>query len=171
LEGEFRISSRVLSLSVLLSSRAVILKSFSADAASKYRRLAVRQLDHVRVRNPVRRRHHHFVAAVQQHGHQVEQALLGAVRDDDLLCRELQSVVLPELAQDRRLEFRRAVDLRVAGLPVVDGLDGGFADVGRCVEIGLAGAQRDDVAALGTQLHPPHAHLDGCGRPDLVDFL
>ena len=74
----------------------------------------------------------------------------------------VEAVLALELRDDRRLQLGDAVDGGVLGLAVADRLDRGFLDVVGRVEIGLAGAEPDDVAARRFQL----ARLvgDGDGR-------
>ena len=62
------------------------------------------------------------------------------------------AVVALELRDDRVLELGDAVDGRVAREALADGVDAGVRDVRGRVEIRLAGAQADDVLALGLQL-------------------
>jgi hypothetical protein len=78
---------------------------------------------------------------VEHSHHQVVQALLGAIGDDDLVRGKLQLIVAQEFARDSRFQVRRAVYLGVAGFALADGLDRCLADVCRGVEIRLASAK------------------------------
>jgi hypothetical protein len=81
--------------------------------------------------------------------------MLRAAGDEDLL-RVVREVAIPrELCDDRLLELGDTVDHGVLGEPLVDGLLGRVLDVLRGVEVRLAGAEADDVAALGAQLRGP----------------
>ena len=60
---------------------------------------------------------------------------------------DVEAVVAPELGGDRFLQLGDAVDIGVFGLALVDGADRRVLDVLGRVEVGLAGRQRDDVAA------------------------
>src|SRR2546423_4743968 len=64
----------------------------------------------------------------------------------------VEPVFALELGLNGLAQGRSAVDRGVAGLAGVNGADGGFTDVLRRVEIGLAGAKSDDIAALGLEL-------------------
>src|SRR5581483_3395787 len=94
----------------------------------------------------------HLVAGVQRRHERVVEHLLAAGADGDLVDTVVEVVLALELADDRRLQFRNAVDGGVLGLAVADRLDRGFLDVVRGVEIGLAGAEADHVAAGRFQL-------------------
>ena len=85
--------------------------------------------------------------------------MLRAAGDEDLLRIVLEVAIALQLCDDGLLELGDAVDDGVLGEALVDGLLGRVFDVGRGVEIRLAGAEADDVAALGPQLR-------GAGRDD-----
>ena len=120
--------------------------------ARKYRnRRAVGEQHHVRVGHPVRRRDDHLVARVEQGAAEVEDRLLGAARDQDLVALVLEAIVAAELADDRVLQLVRAVDIRVTREAAADRRDAGLGDVRRRVEIRLAGTEADDVLALGLE--------------------
>jgi len=113
---------------------------------------AAGQQGHVRIGDPVGGGDDYFVPGVQQRlGHVVE-ALLAAAGDQDLVGLVFQFVFPAEFVDNGLLEHGGAVHCGVLGLAVADGLDGGFFDVLRGVEVGLSGAQADDVAAGGAQL-------------------
>src|SRR6202012_2988141 len=77
----------------------------------------------------------------------VVEHLLAAGTDDDLRGLVVELVLALELARHRGLEFGNAVHGGVfRRLAVADRLDRGFLDIVGRVEIGLAGAQTDDVA-------------------------
>ena len=134
---------------------AVVLRAGHGD------RLALGQQDHVRIGDPEGRRDDHLVARVQGRHQGVVEHLLAAGADGDLLGLVVQAVVALELLDDRRLQLGRAVDRRVLGLAALDGGDGRLLDVVRGVEIRLAGAQADDVAAGGLELAGLLGHRDG----------
>src|SRR5206468_305882 len=90
--------------------------------------------------------------------------LLAAGADADLRSLVLELVLALELAHDGRLELGNAVDRGIARMAGVDGAFGGRADVLRRIEVGLAGAEPDDVAAAGFELARLVRHRDGGRR-------
>jgi hypothetical protein len=114
--------------------------------------LAAGQQHHVRVGDPVGRRHDDFVAGVQRRHEGVEDHRLAARGDVNLVGFVGQAILARELGHDGGLQFRHAVGVGVFGLAAIDGLDGRRLDVVGGVEVGLAGAQADHVAALAFQL-------------------
>jgi hypothetical protein len=87
----------------------------------------------------------------------------------DLILGIGEAVVAGELADDRGLQLRRAVDIRVFRDALADRLDRGFLDeVGR-VEIGLACAQTNHVDALSFQLEHTARHRERGGRLDTIE--
>src|SRR3546814_1946200 len=82
----------------------------------------------------------------------VEQSMLAADVDRNLVEPEIEAVVAAELAADRVLQRDRSVNERIFGLAVPDCLDRRFLDEIGGVEIGLARADADDIDAFGFQL-------------------
>ena len=113
---------------------------------------AAGQERHVGIGHPVGCGDHHLVAGLQRRHQRVVEHLLAAGADGDLVGAVLDPVLALELGDDRLLERRRAVDRRVLGLALADGRDRRLLDVVGRVEVGLAGAQADHVAALRLQL-------------------
>ncbi len=111
---------------------------------------AAGQPDRLGVRRPVRRGEQHLVARVQQRRERLVDGLLAAVRDEHLRRRHGQAAVAQRLVDDRLLELGQPARGRVA---VVGrhraGRLGGSDDRGRRREVGLAGAEADDVLAGG----------------------
>ena len=120
---------------------------------------------HVGVADPVGGGDDHLVAGVHGGEERVEEHLLAAGRDDDLVGGVVEAVLAGELGGDGAAELGDALGGGVAGAAGVDGGLGGGADVGGGVEVGLAGRKRDDVAALGLELE--RAGGDGDGRRGL----
>ena len=113
---------------------------------------ALGQLDHLHVAHPVGGGHDDFVARIDEAEQGVADGLLGAVRDDDLVDGEVESVLVFEFGDDGFPQIQVARDGGVERVVVVDGLlRGGLDGVGG-EEIGLADAQVDDVDALCLQL-------------------
>ena len=107
---------------------------------------------------------------IERRHQRVEEHLLAAGADDDLRRLVVEAVLALELARDRGLQLGDAVDRGVlAVLPLADRLDRGFLDVVGRVEVGLAGAEPDDVAAGGFQRARLVGHRDGGGRLDACE--
>ncbi len=94
-------------------------------------RFAIRQLDHVRIGDPVGRRNDRLVAGIQHRGADVVAGLLRAAGHEYLVRRVLEIVFAAELIDDRGFQRRGAVYIRVFRLAVVDRLDGGRLDMCR----------------------------------------
>ncbi len=109
--------------------------------------LCASQSGHVRIGNPVRGRNDHLVAGIQQSQAQIEQCLLGTRGNNDLRDSVVEPVIALELALNRFLEFARTVNGRVFRVPGVDRFDCRVLDGLGSIEVGLACAEADDVAA------------------------
>ena len=96
---------------------------------------------------------------------QIEQALFGTRRYDDLLLVIVQCIVAFELALNGLFERQAAVNRRVLGIAGGNRGNGGILDEPGCIEVGLSRAETDDVAALGTQPGSQREH--GAGRRGL----
>jgi hypothetical protein len=68
-------------------------------------------------------------------------------------------------------ERRHAGRGRVLGEVLFQGADGGLLDVVGCGEVGLAGAEVDDVNALGTQALGVRQNGERGGGADAIDAL
>ena len=132
-------------------------------------RRAPRQQHHVRVGHPVGRRDHHLVARVDYRLGQVEEALLAAAGDQDLLRGKVEAILPLELGDHRGLEAGHAVYRGVLGEALIDRLDGRGLDVIRGVEVRLPGAQPDDVLAGGLEGLGPGIDGEGGGGLDGLD--
>ena len=86
---------------------------------------------HVGIADPVGRGDDHLVAGVQRGEERVEQHLLAAGGDDDLVGGVVEAVLAGELGGDGAAELGDALGRGVAGLAAVDGGLGGVADVAR----------------------------------------
>ena len=116
------------------------------------------------IRDPVRAGHQHLVAGIEEGDDEVEERVLGADGDEDVGRLVGEAVVALELGADGRPQLGDAADLGVLRLPAPHGFDGGVLDALRGVEVRLAGAERDHVDALGTQLLGLGLHGQGRGR-------
>ena len=90
------------------------------DARLHDHRLAFRDQHDVRIRDPVRRGNDHLVAGIDHRQREIEETLLAAARDQDLLRGVIQPVVALELGDHRRFQRRRAADRGVLGETLVD---------------------------------------------------
>ena len=86
--------------------------------------------------------------------------------DQDLLGRVVEAVVALEFGDDRLLQAGGAAHRGVFGEARVDGLDRRVLDVLRGVEIGLAGAEADNVAAGRLELGGTGGDGEGGGGLD-----
>ena len=127
------------------------------------------ELDDVGIADPIGRGDDDLVADVERRRHRVEDRLLAADVDGDLVEPVVEAVVASELGLDRGLQFGRAVDLGVFGLATTDRRDGGILDEIGGIEVGLARAEADDVAALALQLRRLVGDGDRRRRLDALD--
>ena len=115
-------------------------------------RNAAAELDLLGVGHPVGRGDDDLVARVQQGGKGQVEAFLAAHAGDDLVGRVGQAVFARQLVADGLLELGHAGGrLGVLGLAAAQRVVSSLLDVVRRVEIGLTGAQADDVHALSAQ--------------------
>jgi hypothetical protein len=98
-------------------------------------------------------------------------ALLGAAGHQHLVGLVLDLVVAAELLADGLAQLEDALDGRVLGAPGADGLDRRGLDVLRRIEIRLAGAEADDVAAGALEFLGLGGHGQGRRRLDAGDPL
>ncbi len=113
--------------------------------------LAAGERHHLGIADPVRRGDDHLVARIDGRHQRVVEHLLAASADDDLVRLVGQAVLARELVDDGFLELRNAADIGVLGLAGLDRVDRRQLDVGGRIEVRLAGAEADDVAARGFQ--------------------
>ena len=136
------------------------------DARLHDHRLAFGDEHDVGIGYPVRRGNDHLVAGVDHRQREVEETLLAAAGNQDLLRRVVQPVVALELRDDGLFERRRAADGGVFGEALVDRADRRVLDMLRCIEIRFARAQPDDVFAFRFQLRRTGGHGESGGRLD-----
>ena len=134
-------------------------------------RLAAPVLHDLGVGYPARRRDHNLVAGVDRAHQRIEQHLLAAGPDGYLRGAIFQTVLACELLDDCSLELGDAIDVGVACLALAHGPDGRFHDIRRRIEIRLALAQGDDVAAGRFQLTRFRRHGNGRGRLDAAETV
>ena len=140
--------------------------------AHDFDRRAAGEIDHVGIAHPVRRRDDDLVAGVQRRHEGVIEHLLAAGADRDLRGLVVEAVLALELGGDGGLELGDAVDIGVLRRTTfADRLDRGFLDVVRRVEVRLAGAQADDVAAGRFERARLVGHRDGRRRLDALEAV
>ena len=115
-------------------------------------RRAAADRHHFRIADPVGRRNDDFIAWVQGGHEGVEEDLLAARADNRLLRLVVQPVFTLELVGNRLAQFRNTRNRRVFRFAALDGVDGRFLDIFGRIEIRLAGAKADHIAALRFQL-------------------
>ncbi|MNK78756.1 hypothetical protein D3C87_984010 [compost metagenome] len=118
---------------------------------------------HFRVAHPVRRGNDNFITRVQRGHEGVEEDLLAARADNRLLRLVVQPVFTLELVGNGLAQFRNAGNRRVFRFTALDGVDGRFLDIFGRIEIRLAGAKADHIAALRFQLTGFLGNSDGGG--------
>ena len=121
-------------------------------AGGNENRRTAAQRNHFRVGNPVRCRDDDFIACIHRSHEGVEKNLLSTRADNRLLRLVIQIVLALELFGNRLAQFRNTGNRRVLRFTAVDRLDGGLLDVVRRVEIRLASAKADYVAAFGLEV-------------------
>ena len=140
-------------------------------ADHRHRRAAGEQ-HHVGIAHPVRRRDDHLVARIERRHEGVVEHLLAAGADGDLRGLVVEAVLALELARDRLLQLGEPVDRGVLRrLAALDRLDRGLLDVVGRVEIRLAGAEPDDVAARRFQRARFVRHRDRRRRLDALELV
>ena len=132
---------------------------------------AAGDLHHVRIGHPVGARNDDLVAVVDGGQHGVEQHLLAADADDDLVGAVVEAVVAPELVAHRLLELGRAVHLGVLRVAGANGGDGRVLHRLRRVEVRFAGAEADDVVAGRLELGGARGHGHRRRRLDAAEAL
>ncbi len=130
--------------------------------------------DHLGKRDPVRREERDVVALVEESHADVEDGLLGAGRDDDVVARDLGGLLARVLRGDRVPQGSLAGHVRVLGPAALDGPHPGLPDVARRGEIRLADRKVHDVDARGRQslgllCRPPSWRRAGAPRSGARD--
>jgi hypothetical protein len=120
------------------------------------------ELGHFGIAQPVGGRDDDFIARIERGQHGVETGMLRAAVDDDLGRLVIEPVVGLELFADGGAQFRNAGGRRVLGEPGVERSHRRGLDVLGRVEVGLAGAEADDILAFG--LHGLGLAIDGEGE-------
>ncbi len=139
------------------------------DAAVDRDRRRPGEGDHVGIADPIRGRDDDLVARAERRHQRVEDGVLAADVDRDLVEPVVERVVTAELGAHGFLAGDRAVDDRVLRLAAADRGDRRFLDELGRIEIGLAGTQADDVAAGRLQRRRAIGHGDRRRRLDAVE--
>ena len=160
LPGELMMMPRVRGVTASRIVRGVDREAVLGMRPRQHRR-RVGQLDLLGERRPVRRVRDDLVARAEQRQRRVVERLLAARGDDDLRFRVLDAVVGAIAVADRALQVGDAGRRRVAREVLVERLVRRRLDrVGRR-EIGLAGAEIDDLDARAPQPIDRGGHLHG----------
>jgi len=134
--------------------------------------LGAREPDLLGVRDPVRGGQNRLVAGLQDREARLEQGVLATGRDADLVGGVGETAGALQVIGDGSLEVREARRRHdVAVVPVADGLDAGLADVRGGLEVRLAGAETDDVGAVGLHALGLGGGGQGHGGLDALDAL
>src|SRR3546814_3149525 len=88
----------------------------SSDLALDDHRRAAGKGDDVGIAHPIGRGNDHLVARIDRRDERVEQSMLAADVDRNLVEPEIEAVVAAELAADRVLQRDRSVNERIFGL-------------------------------------------------------
>ena len=136
-------------------------------------RLAAGEQHHVRIAHPIGRRDDHLVAGIERRHQRVVEHLLAAGADDDLRRLVVEAVLALELARrPRAFSSGMPSTARVLrGPAALDRLDRRLLDVVGRVEIRLAGAEPDHVAARLFERARLVGHRDGGGRLDALQVF
>ncbi len=138
-------------------------------AAGDEHRLAIGQRDDVGVADPAGRGDDHLVVLVQRGDHRVEDHLLAAGGDDDLLRLVVDAAVALELGGDGFAQGAGAGDVGVLGVTALDGGDCRVLDELGRVEIGLALGEGDHVPPSRFQGPCLGGNGDGEARADPIE--
>src|SRR3546814_20679156 len=95
----------------------------SSDLALDDHRRAAGKGDDVGIAHPIGRGNDHLVARIDRRDERVEQSMLAADVDRNLVEPEIEAVVAEELAAERVLQRARSVNEWIFGLAVPVGLD------------------------------------------------
>src|SRR5439155_12642041 len=106
------------------------------------------------------------IAGIQERGEQEEHGRRGPGGYEDLVGRDRHAVARKVMLRDGLAQGHEPEAVRVPGPAVLEGLLGRFPDYGRCVEIGFAELEVDDVGTLPLQLLGALENLDGQERGD-----
>ncbi len=134
-------------------------------------RLAAAEQHDICIGHPARRRNDDLVTGIERRQQRIIEHLLAAGSDRNLAWFVVKAVVALELRDDRRLEFRDAVDIGIFCLALVERALGGVLDVLRRIEVRLARGKRNDVPPLRLELTRFRRDGDGRGRLDAVQTV
>ena len=115
----------------------------------------------LRVADPIGRGDDHLVARLVEREGEVEERVLHAARNDDLLGLRRPAAIALGRRADRLFQRRCAGDGGVVRRAAVDRLFGGLADGERRVEVGLADAECKNAMPLLAKLGRASGHGEG----------
>ena len=131
-------------------------------------RRRLRDHGHVGVADPARRRDHHLVSGIAARHQGIEDDLLAAVADQDLIERVIEAVVALELALHRRLQRLRAVLRRVLG---VAGQGRPCAASMACGGVGKSGSPDDRLMILTPWARNSRARSVMAAEAEILTFF
>lgn len=131
------------------------------DACRDDYALALGEDDLLSVGDPVWSREDDLVALVDDGQDDVDEAVLAAGGDDDLVDIVVEAEPVFHAGDDSLAEIRVTRDWGIVRLVVLDGLDGSRLDVFWCVEIRLADGKIDNVKTLRLELTALLCHGKG----------
>ena len=137
--------------------------------ARNHHRSRAREMDDLRVGHPRGRRNRDDIARPEQRETGVEQRLLGAVRDDDVIGVDRPAAREEgEVRRGRRSQLQNAVVGRIVGLALLDRANAGLGGYRRRREIGLARSHIDDILARGLAALCLGGNRDRGGRLEVL---
>jgi hypothetical protein len=131
-----------------------------------HHRLPVEHADHLGITDPVRRQQDYFVLRIEQRVEQVEDGLLGAGADDDVLRRHLAVVALVGVTDDGLLQRRQSVGRGVLDVAVHQFGGGRQHRRDRGLVLRFADPQMDDRLAAFAQIPGLFVECQGRGFAD-----
>ena len=130
-------------------------------------RYAAGHADQLRIGDPAGGGNQDFIPGVQNRLEDGEEAVFGAVADDNLLRGISQAMIPLHFTGDRHAQLHGPGDGRIARQPHVQRFLRGFADVRRGGKIRLAGAETDHVHTGGGHFLGPGVDLQSQGGSDI----
>jgi hypothetical protein len=122
-----------------------------------------RELEHLIIARPRRRRHQYFIAATKQNEAAVEQRLLAPCRDNDVARRDDRfAESLAGAVSDDLAERENAFDERISSSAGIERAFRALSDERRCWKVGLSSAEVDDGSTGGAQRFRARGDRDRC---------
>ena len=128
-------------------------------------------LDHRAIDREARIGIHDLLAGRAEHQDREEHRRLAAGHDDDVAGIDLDAVALFQVLGDRLAQRQDALRRRIAVVAIAQRLDGGFDDVARRLEVGLADAEIDDRLTLPLQFAGARQDLEGILGAEAIEIV